>query len=123
VSKYSLHGFTELSSGDEKVTRKPDPPRGFQAAVEARNRREDDPRGWIMRQIDRLVRKQAEPSPAPEPTPAVETTSRRREVLPTERGLQYDERIGWHIPCSLSREELASTVPSKDLLRRMRASR
>jgi hypothetical protein len=119
VSKYSPFGFTELS-GDEKSVRKPDPPRATQLAA-ARASDRESPWEWAQRQIRRYVELYAAPSP--ESSPPVETVSRRREVKPTERGLQYDERIGWHIPCSLSREELASTVPSPETLRRMRAAR
>jgi hypothetical protein len=123
VTKYSTMGFAEMIEDASNAVRKKDPPSTAQAAIE-RLRDQGNSRDEIASALERLAaRMRAEPMPpAPVQEPPPQHLSRPSPAR--ERKLQFSPRTGeWEIPCSLSREELAATVPTDQTLRRMRFTR
>jgi hypothetical protein len=103
-------------------TRRPDPPRQSQLATLRAASQRESARTEIERKLAKLgelaaLAKSMVQSAPPPPS------SIPRPPPPPQRGLQYDERVGWHIPCSLTAEQLALGMPSEQTLRFMRAAR
>jgi hypothetical protein len=121
--KDSWHGFAELLPDESaKGVRRPDPPRPTDLARE----RAVDRGATVLDLINSMVARmtawrerekaQSLPKPPPEAAPLP-------PGAPPPPKLQWNGKTKqWEIPCTLSREQLASTVPSKELARRMRAA-
>jgi hypothetical protein len=117
--KKARRGMSELLiEPPEKAVRKADPPRrtawkpygsgnakqDVLAAIEKLCGRMDD----MLASIPQPPTIPKPPGPPPPPPP---------------RTLTWDDRCGWHIPCSLTAEQLALGMPSEQTLRFMRAAR
>jgi hypothetical protein len=123
-NRKALRGMPELLiEPPKKAVRKPDPPSRAQAARERLEARErGHSRQDILNQIERLaIRLAAAPAPAPPPPTVPKPPG--PPPPPPPRKLTWDDRCGWHIPCSLTAEQLALGMPSEQTLRFMRAAR
>jgi hypothetical protein len=109
-AKDPLRGFVDLMAEappESPKLRRKDPLRASQLAVEQRVSR--DSREFIARELERLAeRLMAEPVPAPASAPVPPHVPRPAPPgAPPPPKLAYDARLGWHIPSTLSREQLA----------------
>jgi hypothetical protein len=115
-----MRGFGELIDDVVKAVRKSDPPTATQAAaIAAHERNRRDPREEMLARIERIASRLEAivPLPAPAPVPPHEPLP---PGAPPPPKLVYTKQQGWHIPSTLTREELASTVPSAETARRLR---
>jgi hypothetical protein len=109
-----MRGFGELIDDVVKAVRKSDPPTATQAAaIAAHERNRRDPREEMLARIERIASRLEAivPLPAPAPVPPHEPLP---PGAPPPPKLVYTKQQGWHIPSTLTREELASTVPSAE---------
>jgi hypothetical protein len=100
--------------------RKLGPPSASQAAAE--RAREREAKFDLAAELERLAARMRayEPVPAPPPSGVPRPPG---PPPPPPRKLTWDDRCGWHIPCSLTAEQLALGMPSEQTLRFMRAAR
>jgi hypothetical protein len=107
-------------------TRRPDPPRQSQLAALLAASRRESARTEIERKLAKLgefaalAKSMVQSAPPP---PTVPKPPGPPPPPPPSRKLTWDDRCGWHIPCSLTAEQLALGMPSEQTLRFMRAAR
>jgi hypothetical protein len=81
-----------------------------------------DPLAYLLGVFQRMAvnttAERARTVPEPPPAPVPERKA-KPPLQPPPRGIVWDKRVGWHVPCSLSAEELQSTEPSPQLLQEL----
>src|SRR5262245_23762485 len=87
-----------------------------QAAVQRAQEAAPKGKASILAKLGRYVVEAMTETSAPD-TPPEPPRIPRPPRKPPERQPEYDAKLGWFVPCSLSAEELASTVPSADTCR------
>jgi hypothetical protein len=103
--KNSWHDFPEmLPDAATKGVRRKDPPSASQLAAERGRDRERGAKDVLAKLAEMLAREIASPAPATAPPPPHVPLP---PGAPRPPELKYDARVGWHIPCTLSREQLA----------------
>jgi hypothetical protein len=103
----ALRGFADLIDDDTtKEFRRKDPPSRAQAAAErARERESKFDLASALEQLAARVRAY-DPAPAPATAPPPPHVPLPPGAPPPPE-LKYDARVGWHIPSTLSLEQLA----------------
>ena len=78
-------------------------------------------RAFMTATIERMAAAAMEEPAIAEPPPPPPPEAKREPA--TRRQLQFDRKVGWYLPSSLTIEQASSTEPSDELIRRMQLQR
>jgi hypothetical protein len=104
-------------------TRRPDPPTKSRLARERALASRAPAKELIIAKLDQMAERMRElESMVAEPMvpPALPSEPVVPVDAPPPPQLKYDKKLGWHIPCTLTPEELRNTQPSAETVRRLR---
>ena len=80
-----------------------------------------DPLQPVLAVLAKMAAKLAAVRPAPPPVPVPERKAKPPGPAPQPppRGIVWDKRVGWHVPCGLTAEQLEQSEPSAEFVRRI----